>query len=93
MPQVRVNNNIPGFSGAEIVIQLGHDELMGGRLDLTAAMQEGAKEVAKAYIEQNMAEVLKGMDPAAITNLAIAESAKMVREKFIDPPKKEKESK
>lgn len=91
MPKVQVRENIAGFNGAEIIIQIGHDEMMGGRLDLTAAMQEGAAQIAKAYIEEHMSEVLGKMDPAAVANLAIAESAKLIRTQFIDPPKEEKE--
>lgn len=91
MPQVQVRD-VPGFNGSEIVIRVSQDEIMGGRLDLNEAMLEGAKEVAKAYIEQNMSEILGKMDPAAVANLAIAESAKLIRAQFIDPPKPKKES-
>ena len=90
MPDIQVRES-PGFAGKEIIIRLGHDELTGGRLDLTAAMQEGARQVATAYIEEHMSEVLGKMDPAAVANLAIAESAKIIRERFIDPPKEKKE--
>lgn len=92
MPQVQVRDNIPNFEGSEIIIRVGHDEIMGGRLNLNEAMLEGAKEIAKTYIEDHMAEVLSKMDPTAVANLAIAESAKLIRKQFIDLPKKEKES-
>ena len=81
----------PGYDGKEILIRVGRDEMMGGNINLTAAMQEGAKEIAKAYIEENMSAIMSKMDPAAVANLAIAESAKLIRAQFIDPVKLKKE--
>lgn len=91
MPQVEVRQNLPGVNGSEIVIRIGHDEIVGGRLDLTEAMQEGAAQIAKAYMEEHMPEILAKMDPSAVANLAIAESAQLIRKRFIDPPKEKKE--
>lgn len=91
MPDVRVNKDIVGFNGAEIVIRLGHDELVGGRIDLSKAMQDAAKEIATAYIEENMSAVMGKMDPTAVANLAIAESAQLIRKQFIDPKKEDKD--
>lgn len=84
MPDIQVRET-PGYDGKEIIIRVGRDEMMGGKLDLTAAMQEGAKEIAKAYIEENVSAIMGKMDPAAVANLAIAESAKLIRQQFIDP--------
>lgn len=92
MPDIQVRE-LAGYDGREIIIRVGRDEMMGGNINLTAAMQEGAKEVAKAYIEENMSAIMGKMDPAAVANLAIVESAKLIRAQFIDPVKPEKEKK
>jgi len=50
--------------------------------------EEQLKKIAEHFIEENKSDILKHLDPQAIANLAIADSARLVREKFIDPPTK-----
>ena len=71
-----------------ILINITGDDFAGGKLDLTAAINDAAKELAKDYVKDNSAEILAAMNPVAVSNLAIAESAKLLRTKFIDPEKK-----
>jgi hypothetical protein len=47
------------------------------------------KAISEKWVEDNQGEILKHLNPQAVANLAIADSARHVREKFIDPPKKE----
>lgn len=56
------------------------------------ALTDAAKSLAETYIEENKATILENINPVAVANLAIADSAKLVRKQFIDPDEENKDS-
>jgi hypothetical protein len=78
-----------------VIIEVTEKEFAMGdpRSLLREALTEAAKDLATTYVEDNKMVILEKISPAAVANLAIADSAKLVRQQFIDPtPKEEKDA-
>lgn len=66
-------------NGEQIVMGINLDEM---RETVAKIVVE---KVVEKYIAENWGQIIMRLDPQAITNLAIAEAAQIVRKKFIDP--------
>lgn len=70
----------------DIIISIPEADIAaGGNIDLTAALNAAVVAVAKKYVQDNSAAIMRAMNPQAIANLAIAESAQLIRQRHIDP--------
>jgi hypothetical protein len=79
--------------GTDIVVRTIVSDIESHIKDVKGIFREVAnvqlEAISKQWVEDNQGEILKHLNPQAVANLAIADSARHVREKFIDPPKKE----
>ncbi|HVA10610.1 MAG TPA: hypothetical protein VNG32_00390 [Candidatus Dormibacteraeota bacterium] len=80
----RTNQNTGNY---EILIEVSRSELDVTNTDslLWKALELAATDLAKTYIKDHQDEVLAKLNPQAVANLAIADSARLLREQFIDP--------
>jgi hypothetical protein len=57
---------------------------------ISKALEEAASKFASEWVEQNKALIIENINPIAVANLAIADSAKLVRTQYIDPEESKK---
>jgi hypothetical protein len=91
LPEVNVSRDI-GRMGYTILTRTYVEDLdMNNMRSIfkTIADTELA-ELSKQWVQDNQGEILKHLNPQAVANLAIADSARLVRAQFIDPPKAKK---
>jgi LDH2 family malate/lactate/ureidoglycolate dehydrogenase len=88
---MKVNvQRIPNEDTYRLTIDISSSAFGYGKLNLGEAFNEAGMEFAKQWVSDNQSEILKNIDPVAVANLATAESAKLIRQSFIDPKDKSK---
>lgn len=83
----QVNNESQTIS---VIIDIATNELdtKNPKAIIYEAIDKAVNELANTYVQEHKSEILAAVNPIAVANLAIADSAKLVREQFIDPGNK-----
>lgn len=81
------HTNFSVDSGGDLVITIRVQNIIATESEalILGAITERIKDVAKAYVEQETPHIISNIDPQAVANLALAESASLVCKRFIDP--------
>lgn len=81
----------PHSDSIRIIIDVANTELSlsDPKSLIRESLSKAAAKLATTYIEENKMAILEKISPEAVANLAIADSAKLVREQFIDPDEDE----